>query len=220
MTDIRIIIADDHPLVRSGLREAIEREGDMRVLAEAGDGTEALACISAQRPDVAVLDIEMPGGSGIDVLRSLRGTEHAPRVIMLTVHRSAEVFHMVMELGAFGYVLKESAIIDVVNGIRTVHGGEYFVSPTLADGVFALSKTPAEILLPDLNNLTAAERNVLRLIARGISTQGVAERLFISPRTVTHHRENISSKLGLRGNYALLRFTLEHRSLIIEYLGE
>lgn len=220
MNPIRIIIADDHPLVRSGLREAIERAADMHVLAEAGDGAEAMQYIERHHPDIAVLDVEMPGMSGIDVLRSLRGAEDPPRIIMLTVHRSAEVFHVVMDLGAQGYVLKESAIADVVQGIRTVHGGEFFVSPALADGLFTPTKTPAELLLPGLRALSTAERSVLRLITIGESTQEIATRLFISPRTVTHHRENISAKLGLRGNYALLRFALEHRPLILEFLGD
>lgn len=220
MNPIRIVIADDHPLVRSGLREAIEAESGLTVVAEAGDGAAALARIAEFRPDVAVLDIEMPDVSGIDVLRSLRETKDPPRSIMLTVHRSAEVFHVVMELGAKGYVLKESAIDDVVRGIRTVHAGEFFVSPSLTDGLFAATRTPAELLLPGLRTLSPTERGVLRLVTLGVSTQDIARQLFVSPRTVTHHRENISSKLGLRGNYALLRYALEHRSLILEFLGE
>lgn len=220
MNPIRIVIADDHPLVRSGLREAIEAEPGLVVVAEAGDGAGALSSIAAQCPDVTVLDIEMPGMSGIDVLRSLHGSTNPPRVIMLTVHRSTEVFRVVMDLGAHGYVLKESAIVDVVQGIRTVYAGEYYVSPALADGLFVPAPTPAELLRPELRHLSAMERSVLRLITQGASTQDIAAQLFISPRTVTHHREHISSKLGLRGNYALVRYALEHRPMILEFLGE
>jgi DNA-binding NarL/FixJ family response regulator len=218
MSAIRIIIADDHPLVRSGLREAVDQETEMTVLAEAADGAEALACIRRHHPDVAVLDVEMPVMSGVDVLRALQDSKDAPRIIMLTVHRSAEVYHAVMGLGAHGYILKESAITDVVHGIRTVFEGEFFVSPTLSEGLFRPSETTADLLLPGLQALSTAERNVLQLITQGLDTRAVAERLFISPRTVTHHRENISTKLGLRGSYALLRCALEHRQLILEFL--
>ena len=214
MNAIRIIIADDHPLFRSGLREAIEGEDDMIVLEEAGDGRDAMRSIQRHAPDVAVLDIEMPYLSGVDVVRSFRDTETAPQFIMLTIHRSEEVFRTVMALGVLGYILKESAITDVVNGIRTVNDGEYFVSPVMAAGLFQDHASAATALTPGLHDLTPSERNILLLITENLTTRDIAGKLSISPRTVTHHRENISAKLGLRGSYTLLRYALENRSII------
>ena len=139
---------------------------------------------------------------------------------MLTVHRNAGIFHAVMGLGAYGYVLKESAIEEVVAAIRAARAGEYFVSASLAEGVYRDAATTADLLLPGLRSLSPAERNVLRLIAQGLDTQAVAKQLHVSPRTITHHRENISAKLGLRGNYALLRCALQHGTTILEALEE
>ncbi len=219
MNPIKIIIADDHPLVRSGLREAIERENDMLVLEEAKDGREAVKSVRRHLPDVAVLDVEMPYLSGVDVVRAFRDDANAPQFIMLTIHRSEEVFRTVMAMGVHGYILKESAITDVVNGIRTVFEGEYFVSPALAAGLFQQNSTAATAAAPGLNDLTPTERKILALITENLTTRAIAEKLNISPRTVTHHRENISAKLCLKGSYTLLRYALENQSVIQHFLN-
>jgi DNA-binding NarL/FixJ family response regulator len=218
VTQIRIIIADDHPLFRSGLREAIEHEEDMLVLEEAGNGREAVKSIQRHHPDVAVLDIEMSHLSGVDVVRAFQNGEETPQFIMLTIHRSEEVFRAVMAMGVHGYILKESAITDVVNGIRTVYEGEYFVSPVLAAGLFQQSLPDGAAITPGLQELTTTEKKILSMITDNLTTRTIAERLSISPRTVTHHRENISAKLGLRGSYTLLRYALENRGMIQQYL--
>ena len=136
MPEIRIIIADDHPIVRQGLRQVIEREADLKVLAEADDGVVALEQIVAFKPDVAVLDLDMPRMDGLEVLRVLRERALTVAVIMLTVHREEAFFNRALQLGAQGYMLKDSALADIVNGIRAVAAGQNYVSPLLTSYLF------------------------------------------------------------------------------------
>src|SRR5688572_941597 len=133
---IRIVIADDHPLLRQGLRQVIEQETDLQVVAEAADGRAALEKIIAFEPDAAVLDIDMPELSGFDVLRALSERGARTRVIMLTVHREEEFFNEALRLGAKGYVLKESAVTDIVSAIRAVSAGQNYASPALTVYLF------------------------------------------------------------------------------------
>lgn len=211
-----VLLADDHPVFRRGLRMVIASDPQFNVLDEAADGVLALARIRELRPDVALLDINMPQQSGIEVARTLQREQLNTRVVFLTMHRDEATFNAALDLGASGYLLKESAVEEIVSCLKAVAVGEKFVSPQLS--TFLLNRGSRVRSLqeqkPSLADLTPAELRVLKLIAEQKTTREIAELLFISPRTVERHRENICTKLELRGSNALLKFALENKQVI------
>ena len=207
--EIKIVIADDHPIVRQGLRMTIEREADLRVVAEAGNGAEALQIITELQPEVVILDVDMPNGNGFDVLRKLRETEKSPAVIMLTVHCEKEFFNSAMKHGAQGYVLKDSTVTDIVQAIRAVFAGQNYLSPAVTSYLFQKNKN---LVTNGIEQLTPSEKNILRLISEYKTSNQIAVELFISPHTVKTHRKNICLKLNLEGNHSLMKFALEHKN--------
>ena len=206
---IRIIIADDHPIVRQGLRRVIERETDMEIVAEAGDGAAVLDLIARFEPDVVVLDVDMPKLNGFDVLREMRGRASRTKIILLTVHNEEEFFTEALRIGASAYILKDSVIEDVVTAIRAVVGGENYISRELNQYFFRRNNGNSK-----LSNLTATEKQVLRHIAEYKTNKEIGDLLFISPLTVKTHRRNISQKLALEGSNALMRYALENKNLL------
>ncbi|PLX30649.1 MAG: DNA-binding response regulator [Ignavibacteria bacterium] len=213
---IDIVIADDHPLYKMGLRESIDEDSTLRIVGDAEDGQKALSMVREIQPDVLVLDLEMPVMNGVDVLRSLAQERESTHVIVLTMHDDSETFEQVMELGAVGYLLKDSAAKEIRRGIHAVAEGEYYISPSLSGQALRTQKdveTGAESRL-GLLQLTAMERTVLRHISSGQKSTEIAEELHVSPRTVENHRANICRKLDLRGPYALLRYAYEHRTFL------
>lgn len=208
-----IIIVDDHPLVRTGLRQVIEEEPGFRVVAEASNGRTALERIRELRPRIAILDIEMPGLNGLDTARSIIAEKLPTAVIILTMYNDARMFDEAMDIGALGYILKDSASDDVVHCIETVARGEYFVSPALSNVALKSreSRSSAAESRLGLLMLSPSERRILKLVAENKTTAEIAEFLCISPRTVDHHRNNICRKLGLSGINALLRFALNNK---------
>lgn len=204
---IRIMIADDHPIVRQGLRQTIESDGRMAIAGEAGDGEQALAAADELRPNVILLDVDLPKMDGFQVAQSLRERKIEAKIIFLTVHREESFMRRALSLGAAGYVLKDSAITDIIAAINAVSGGLPFISPAMTA---YLLKTKTAAGDGDLDSLTPAERRVLRLIAEYKTTKEIAELLFISPRTVESHRGTITQKLGLRGSHSLMRYALQH----------
>lgn len=212
--EVRIAVIDDHPIVRQGLRQTIEACSDFKVVGEAGNGYAALELIERHRPDIAVMDIDMPGLDGFGVARALRERNLSVGIIFLTIHREEDLFKEAMNLGARGYVLKDSAVTDIVSSIKAVASGQHFTSPQLTTYLFSLgarSKKSREEGSP-LDSLTPTELRVLKLIAEYKTSREIAEDLFVSPRTVETHRTNISNKLNLRGSHALMRFALAHKS--------
>lgn len=213
-TEITIVIADDHPLVRMGLRQVIEQEEGLRVVGEAGDGKTAYELIASLTPRVALLDLEMPQMNGLDVTQRVEREHIKTSVIILTVYDEEELFQEAMEKGALGYILKDSATMDVVRAIQKVCRGEYFISPSLSN--YALKKTRASGLVANesrtgLLKLSPSERRILKLVAEDKSSSEIADILSISQRTVDNHRTHICRKLGLTGINSLLRFALLHR---------
>ena len=213
-TEIRIVIADDHPLVRDGLRRAIEAHANFTVVAEAGDGSTALDRIQSLNPDVAVLDVDMPVMSGFDVARALREKGLANAVIFLTIHREEDFFNEALDLGAKGYVLKDSAVSDIVTGIKAVAAGEHFTSPAMTTYPVKRTRRASEFRRskPTINDLTPTERRVLQLIADYKTSKEIADELGVSHRTIETHRANISTKLEIRGSHSLMKFALSHKS--------
>jgi DNA-binding NarL/FixJ family response regulator len=214
--EIRIVIADDHPIVRKGLRDIIEEEPDLKVTAEAGDGEAGLAQIEKFRPEIAVLDLHMPKMDGFAVATEVRKRKLPSQIIFLTMHDEVDLLHQAMSLGK-GYILKESAVVDIVNGIRTVLAGRPFVSPSMTAALLERRTQADEFQkgMPGLAALTASERRILSMIAAGKATKQIAAELHIHPRTVETHRGSICQKLQLNGANSLLRFALEHRSKLL-----
>ena len=211
-----VLIADDHPVFRRGLREVFEEDERVRVIGEAADGQEALHVIQNAKPDVAVLDIRMPKLSGLQVARAIKERELATRVVMLTMYPDAELFDEAMDLGTQGYVLKENAVADVLNAVQSIAQGQFFISQSLS-GLLVGRRAGARKLERERDGVTAlspAERRVLCLIASDKTSKEIAAELEISVRTVDSHRQNISEKLNLRGSHSLLKFAFDHKSAL------
>lgn len=212
--EIRIVIADDHPIFRRGLRTVIEADPRLKVAAEADDGESALARIAELQPDVAVLDIDMPPPDGLAVARRLRELRSAVEVVFLTMHNDEALLDAALDAGVKGFVVKDGAAGEIVGCIKAVAAGRSFFSPTLSGHLLARrerAESPVK-QTSAVSGLTAAERRVLRLLAESKTSQEIAGELFISVRTVEHHRSNICAKLGLTGRNALLTFALTHKA--------
>lgn len=209
----RIVIADDHPVFLQGLRQIIELEPGLEVVGEASDGNRALEAIRVYKPGIVILDIEMPRLDGLAVTRRLREQKIPIEVILLTVHREESLLNFALELGVKGYVLKDSAAIDIVSCINAVAKGEYYTSPALTTYLVNRSRVAERSrgTRPGPLDLTPTERHVLRLIADYKTSKEIAEDLGISRRTVETHRTNICQKLEIHGSHALMKFALEHK---------
>jgi DNA-binding NarL/FixJ family response regulator len=213
-SEIRVLIADDHPIFRHGLRQLVEKDPQIKVVAEADNGETALALIATHRPETAVLDVNMPMKDGFAVLRGLQSQRLPTLVIFLTMHKDEIHFNEALNLGVRGYVLKESAATDITSCIKAVAAGQNYVSPELSTYLLNRSHRASALLKdqPKLNELTATERRVLALLAEYRTNREIAAELFVSVRTVENHRANICSKLSLHGTHALMKFALKHKS--------
>jgi DNA-binding NarL/FixJ family response regulator len=207
---MKILIADDHPIYRRGLVEIIRSERDVEWVEEAGSGNDALQIILRRKPDIAILDISMPGMTGLDVVRSVKSHGAASRFVILTMYREEEYFQEAMNNGVQGYLLKESADEDIIGCLRAVLDDEYYVSPSISSYLVRRA-------LPEpgmFDTLTPTELKILRLISENKTSKEIAAMLFVSYRTIQNHRTNICTKLNLEGHNRLLQFALEHKSLL------
>ena len=207
---VRIVFADDHATFRRGLRDLLELEADFELVAECGDGEAALAAIERERPDVALLDFDMPKMSGFDVVRALRERNIDTPVVLLTMHGRDDLLREAFALGVRGYVVKDGFEPDVVHAIRAIRQGQPFISSSLSASLLMPAGAPSA-LPPELQRLSPAEMRVLRLIADFKTSKEIATALGISHRTVENHRTNIAAKLNLEGANALSRFAALHR---------
>jgi len=209
---ISVLIADDHPIFRKGLSEVIAGAQDLRVVAEAASGTRALELIRSLKPAVAVLDFHMPQGSGLDVARAIQA-EGLPTVpVFLTMYKDEQTFDTAVATGVRGYVVKDSALTEIVDCIRAVAAGGTYITPAIS-GILMKRGAPASSKqVSPFDQLSPTERRVVRLIAQYKTSKQIAEELRIHPRTVDNHRTNAASKLGLQGSHALLRYAVEHKA--------
>jgi len=213
---ITIIIADDHPMFRAGVRQAIESDNTLKLLGEAGTGTEALRLIRERKPQVALLDMRMPEMTGLAVAKELYRTNFPVEILFLTMHDEEEWFEKAMEVGVKGYLLKDSLPSDILQGIHAVSSGRYYISPKLSGAMMQRKQESKSLTeeFPDIEKLTEMERKVLKLVGESKSSKEIADELFISPRTVDNHRFHIAEKLGIKGRYKLLRFAMENRKML------
>jgi two-component system response regulator DegU len=211
---VTILIADDHPLFRKGLRQAIEAEPSFSIVGEAKDGEEALRKMAELKPAIAILDIDMPGKNGFEVAKEAAKLSLPVSIIFLTMYREEDMFAAAMDLGIKGYVLKENAGSDIIDAIRAVAGGGHYISPLISG--FLVRRDEHSRLVrkryPLLESLTPAERTILKLISENKTSREIAELLNVSPKTVENHRLNIAKKLNLQGAHSLLKFAIENKA--------
>lgn len=212
MTEVKILIADDHPIFRSGLKTVIEQEPNFTVVAEADNGAAAFESIKELRPDIAVLDLDMPQKTGYTVVRELQASDISVNVVILTMHKDEMHFSQAIDLGVQGYLIKDSAAAEVVGCIRTVVSGREYFSPSLSSFLLnRIRRTSSLNHKAGVNDLTPAERRILHLLAALKTNREIAAELGVSPRTIENHRARICSKLDLQGSHALVKFALQHK---------
>jgi len=210
MTNIRILLADDHAVVRSGLRMLLEAQPDFEIVGEAETGTEAVAMVDALHPDAVLMDIQMPDLNGIEATKIIKEKSPETAVLALTMHEDDHYFFEMLHAGASGYVLKRAAPDEVVQAIRTVCRGEVFLHPMMAKRLVTdyVNRADKNESKKAYSNLTPREQEVLTLIAEGYSNAEIANDLYISIKTVDRHRENIMRKLNMHSRIDLVKYAI------------
>jgi len=210
---ITVLIADDHPIFRKGLREVLSEDSAIELLAEAAEGEAAMQKIRELKPQVAVLDMDMPGLSGLEIARKVSQLKLCVRIVILTLYKEERVFNEAIESGVVGYVLKENAANDLLNCVHSVAGGDSFISPSLSSFLLNRGARAKKLLeeKPGLQSLTPTEKRILKLVAQDLTSKEIGEQLGISIHTVENHRANISEKLGLSGSHSLLKFAFANK---------
>ena len=209
-----ILIADDHPIFRQGLRQIISAQEDLSVVSECEDGQAALLHIRELKPAVAVIDVDMPKLDGFEVAREVRTKKLPVEIIFLTMHKGEDILNESLDLGVRGFVVKDSAVTEIVGAIRAVLSGHHFISPSVSGYLVNRATRTAKLGhdKPGLHELTPSERRILALVAENKTSREIAALLGVSTRTIENHRVNICQKLDLRGSNALLKFALDNRS--------
>lgn len=216
---IRIVLVDDHAVLRAGLTALLNAEADMTVVGEAGDGAASLPVVADRQPDVVLLDINMPNMGGLEALGELRKVAPKSRVLILTMHDDQTYLRQALSQGAAGYVLKQAADTELLTAIRTVYHGGAFLHPSHAQAL--LSPNPIAASGPsstseDISILSERELEVLKLIALGHANKEIAEMLYLSVKTVETYKTRIMEKLNLTSRAALVRFALKHGLLTVD----
>lgn len=211
---IRILIADDHAVVAEGLKHLIEAQADLQVVAIVGDGRQAVQRTGELQPDVVIMDLSMPELNGADATRVLLEKDPGAKVIVLSMYAEHEYVRRALRSGALGYVVKRSAGKDVVDAVRSVHAGQRYISPLVADAVMEPDVPAAKE--DRLARLSTREREVLQLLAEGRTGSEIAERLSLSPKTVETYRARLVEKLGIRDVAGLVRFAIQRGIISLE----
>lgn len=208
----KIIIADDHPIFRSGIREVIKNLPYVEWKGEAQNGMEAYQLILATQPDIAILDLEMPLLTGLDVCKKVLHEKHQTKFIILTMHKEKHFFEDAMEAGVMGYLLKDNAIEELVKCIETVRMNQKYISPQIEN--FLIERQGKAIdahIAQAIKQLTATEKVLIKLISQGKTSPEIAQHLFLSVSTIENHRYNIAKKLQLEGKNSLLKFAMQYK---------
>ncbi|MCD6352859.1 MAG: response regulator transcription factor [Proteobacteria bacterium] len=205
-----ILIIDDHPLFREGLKAIIERDARFEVVGEAGDGRQGLSMAKKLKPDLVMVDISLPDQNGLQLTREIRSLWPETRVLIVSMHSKIDYITEAFQAGATGYVVKDSASERLLNALETVSKGEYFLDSSVSHSVVKMLMESgvkrAKITDSAYESLTPREQEIIRLLAEGISTRVIADKLFISPKTVENHRANIMNKLGVHTTFELIRY--------------
>lgn len=220
MKPIRILLADDHVVVREGTRQILEREEDLCVVAEANDGREAVALAEQEQPDVAVLDVSMPVMSGIEATKAIKASVPQVAILVFTAYDYDEYVFAILEAGAAGYLLKNARSSDLINAVRRVHAGESVLHPAIAKKVLSRVVQGGDARAAEEEVLTERELEVLRLAAQGLGNREIADRLFVSPRTVQSHLANIFGKLEVGSRTEAVMVGLRRGWLHLEDIPE
>jgi DNA-binding NarL/FixJ family response regulator len=212
--EIRIVIAEDHPFFRDGLRAALEQAVSCRVVGEATDGAMALELVQSLQPDVAILDIGLPHMDGVAVVRSIRAQRLPVEVVFLTVRDDEEMYEEALELGVKGYLLKDCTASELVRCVRAVSCGQHCTTPPMTSYLVGRTHRIERFAekVPGLSLLTPHERAILRRIALEKTSKEIAQEMGLAPKTIDTHRSNICGKLKIHGKHVLSRFAVRHRS--------
>ena len=217
MSTINIVLADDHQVVREGLKALLENQDDFNVLGSAGGGVEATKLVEQLRPDILILDLMMQDINGIEVTRQVTKRYPETMVIVLSMHNDEAYVVEALQAGAKGYVLKESSSVDLIQAIRAAVGGQRYLSPSLSErAIEAYSRIAKESILDPYDMLTTREREVLCMAAQGLTNAQIAEQLFIGHRTVETHRNSVMRKLQLKNQTALIRYAIKRKIISLD----
>lgn len=213
---IKVLIADDHPIFRRGLSATIEKEKNISIVGEAENGKVAIEMVERLMPDVVILDIDMPIKDGIETARELKARNLTIKVVFLTMHKDTSILRSLRSLGVKGYVLKDSALSEIVRCISTIMAGDTYLSPALNEVILEnVEPKKASDISSLISLLSQAERSVLKLVTDSKTSREIAAELFVTVRTVETHRYNICTKLNLNGPNALFKFALQHKDEIV-----
>ncbi|MFZ1081655.1 MAG: response regulator transcription factor [Candidatus Kryptoniota bacterium] len=217
---IRVIFADDHGIVRDGLRSLFKSDPEFVVLGEAADGAEAVKLVEKHKPDVAILDISMPNVNGIEATKMIKKGYPDTKVLILTIHDNEEYIQEMILAGADGYVVKNAEKREIFDGVRVVAAGETFFSPTvskvLLEGIVRRTRNKEPLSLNGGDKLTKREIEILRLIADGMTSKQIADKLSLSVTTVTSHRSNIMKKLGIHETVGLIKYAIQKNLVVVK----
>lgn len=212
----KILLVDDHPVVRQGLIKTIEQDLSFEIVGQGGDGAEVISLIKFCKPDLVVLDISLPNLSGLEIVRESGREKLSVEFIMLTMYKDEEYFDAAIKLGVKGYLIKDTALCEILNCLKAVRSGHYFICPQLSHYLINRYERLKSLThrMPALELLTPAEKKILRLIAENKTSREIAEEICVSIRTVQNHRNHICRKLDLKGYNKLLQFAIENRSAL------
>lgn len=217
MGKVRVLLVDDHAILREGLKALLHLSEDIEVVAEASDGRQAIASVREYSPDVVVMDMAMPGMDGLEATRHIIKERPQTKILVLSQHDNERYVLPILQAGAMGYVLKRSFADELVTAIRTVHRGESFVPPALTKMVLANLREQARAVQPDSEDvLTERETEVLKLVAEGRSSQEIADLLGLSKKTVMCHRANLMAKLGIHNRTELIKYALSQKIIELD----
>ena len=213
MPEVRVLIVDDHAILRDGIRSLLERQDDIVVVGEAGNGLEALSQVSALIPDIVLMDIAMPGMNGIEATHQIKELYPDVKILVLTQHDNREYIEPLLQAGASGYILKRSGGKEVVNAIRHVYEDSGYLEPGIAQKIISDYRQQKSSFLEETPHLTTREKQILNLTISGKSNKEIAQSLGISPKTVSVHRSNIMSKLDVHNSFELIHYVTRHPEL-------